>query len=213
MIHATRMSGPGAGMPGDPSLPHNWTHGVGTVHLEIMDLASRGVWLTQEPVTHERAAALAVPDGFIASGIGEAVADTAYFRRSPGAPADGPVETMVVDGLRFSLVARPGTPETGPDGVLVLPVEKHHVVRYAAGRTIEIMDCGDGHDYVPLTAGARRVGADPARPLRPRVLPAGWSVRPVRLETDLVVELPCPTRAAFFFASGDSFQGPVRLGL
>ena len=51
-----------------------------------------------------------------------------------------------------------------------------------------------------------------AGPPKPRLLPEGWSVRQVHLDSDLVVDLPCPTRAAFFWSSGDSFQGPIRLG-
>jgi len=205
-------SPPGLGVA---SWAENWTIGAGTLHLEIMHLATGSVWLAQQEVSPERAAALAMPEGFVASGIGCAVADLAFFARSPGADADGPLETLDVDGLRFARVASPGTPEPGFEGLLVLPVYKHHRVLYSAGRTIEVMDCGDGFDYVPLTAKARRVGADPARaprPPKPRLLPEGWSVRQVHLDSDLVVDLPCPTRAAFFWSSGDSFQGPIRLG-
>lgn len=211
-MHTATRTGPRE-IPGERAWTDNWTRGAGTLHMEIIHPESGGVWLTQEAVSDESAAALSMPDGFLPSGIGEAVADEAFFRRSPGAAVDGPLDTMAVEGVRFCLVARPGVPETGLAGVLVLPVEKHHVVRYAAGRTIEIMDCGDGGDYVPLTARVRRIGADPGRPTRDRVLPDGWSVRSVTLAVDLVVELPCPTRAAFFLASGDSFQGPLRLGL
>ena len=39
--------------------------------------------------------------------LGGAVADAAYFSRSPGATADGPLDAMEVDGLRFSFVGRP----------------------------------------------------------------------------------------------------------
>lgn len=206
------------GRNGNPDWADNWTRGANLLHLEIAQPATMAVWLAQEPVTHERAAGLSLPPGFLFSGIGLSVADLAFFSRSPGTAVDGPLETVVVDGLRFARVARPGMPEPTPEGasggLIVLPVEKHHRVIYAAGRSIEVMDCGDGLDYVQVTAQARRVETDPARaarPFRPRVLPTGWSVRTIRLEQDLVVDLPCPTRAAFFFGCGDSFQGPVRL--
>lgn len=191
----------------------NWTHGAGTVHGEILHQESRSVWLAQEATTPAAFDALELPDGFLKTGIGESVADVAYFRRSPGAASDGPLETFDVGGMRFARVAVPGVPEPGFRGVLVMPVEKHHRVLYAAGRTLEIMDCGDGRDYVPLMANAAMPGMPPRTDPRPRVLPPGWKVRSVILAADLVVELPCPTRITLFSRTGESFQGPVRLGL
>jgi hypothetical protein len=200
-----------AAIPGGrPDWTDNWTLGAGLLRMELMHPASRSVWLAQEPVTDADFDALAPPDGFVKSGIGRSVADAAYFRRSPGAERDGPLETRVLGGLRFSRVARPGAPEPGFPGVLVLPVFKHHVVLYRAGRPLDVMSFGDGFDYVPLVAEARGVGGAARRAAGP--LPGGWSRRTLRLERDLVVELPNPARVAFF-PDGDSFQGPVRLEL
>jgi len=187
---------------GNPAWSDNWTSGGRTPHMEI--ISGRRVWLAQAPCTVEIFDRLQVPEGFLKSGVGNAVADVAYFGRSPDADVDGPLETIEVGGIRFAYVARPGRPETGHEGVLVLPVHKHHRVLYRAGRVLEVMDAGDGADYVPLAASAR-----PDAP--PRRLPAGWSIREITLARDLVVDLPCPTRVTFF-PSGDSFQGPVRLG-
>jgi len=121
-----------------------------------------------------------------------------------------------VGGVRLARVARAvGAPEPALDGVRVFPVDKHHLLLFRAGRTLEIMDFGDGCDYVPLVTRARGPIAGSGRPSgtpRARVLPSGWSVREVTLARDLVVELPNPTRVAFF-ANGDSFQGPLRLAL
>lgn len=198
---------------GNPDWIDNWTRGrAGHLHGEVLDTATGTVWLGQEPMSREEFDRLELPDGFVKTGIGEAVADAAFFRRSPGAEADGPLETRDIAGVRFSLVARPGAPDSPLPGLFVLPVHKHHRVLYASGSTIEVMDCGDGADYVPLVRNAVMAGRRADRPARPRVLPDGWSVRRVTLDRDLVVELPCPTRVTFF-ASGDSFQGPVRLGL
>jgi hypothetical protein len=203
----------GASAPyGIPDAVHawrdNWTHGAGTLHMEILHLASRSVWLAQEAVTHERFDSIVLPDGFAKTGIGAAVADVAWFARSPGDATDGPLETIEIDGLRFARVAVPGAPEPGFRGVLVLPVHKHHTVLYRAGRTLEVMECGDGCDSVPLVTGARGPGLGVRTAAR--TLPDGWSVRTLTLDRDLVVRLPNPTRVAFF-ANGDSFQGPVRL--
>ena len=193
----------------------NWTLHADTTHAEIMEVATGLVWLAQEPMTRARFDALLLPERFVKTGIGESVADEAYFRRSPDAPTDGPVETLWIDGFEFSLVARPDMPERTFPGGLILPVHKHHVVRYAAGRSIQIMDCGDGHDYVQLTANAQMMARPPrpvGEPVPPRRMPGDWSVREVSLAHDLVVELPCPTRVVFF-TNGDSFQGPLALGL
>jgi hypothetical protein len=191
---------------GRPEWTDNWTTGGLALHMEIM--SGRNVWLAQGPCTVEQYDALELPEGFMRTGIGRAVADVAYFRRSPDAAEDGPVETMDVGGIRFARVARPGRPEPPRDGVFVLPVYKHHRVLYRAGRTIEVLRADDGFDYVPLVSGARMAAGDVDG--SPRVLPDGWTVREVALQADLVLELPCPTRVTFF-TSGDSFQGPLRL--
>ncbi|MCW5889512.1 MAG: hypothetical protein KIT14_03070 [bacterium] len=192
---------------GNPDWTDNWTTGGHVLHMEIM--SGRYVWLAQGACSVEQYERLALPEGFMRTGIGRAVADAAYFARSPDADADGPVETMEVDGVRFARVARPGRPEPPREGLFVLPVHKHHRVLYRAGRTIEVLRADDGGDYLPLVAGARMAASDMDG--RPRVLPDGWVVREVALDADLVVDLPCPTRVTFF-TSGDSFQGPVRLG-
>ncbi|HEY2774898.1 MAG TPA: hypothetical protein VGK20_12705 [Candidatus Binatia bacterium] len=207
-----RSSGDGGEDLGNPSWSDNWTTGHPALHGEIMDVESRSVWLCQQPISYERYDALALPDGFIRTGIGGSTADLAYFRRSPGRDSDGPLQVRDIDGVRFSFVATPGEPEAMLPGLVILPVSKHHRVLYRAGRAIEIMDCGDGFDYVPLVAEARMAGRRRDRPLPPRTAPKGWSSRFVTLARNLLVELPCPTRVTFF-ASGESFQGPVRLGL
>lgn len=197
---------------GTPGWTDNWTVGREVLHGEVCDTGTGLVWLAQAPMTRSQFDALELPEGFVKTGIGESVADLAFFSRSPGASADGPVETCEIGGFRFSLVARPGIPEMPGRGVFVLDVEKHHRVLYRAGTTIEVMDFGDGADYVQLTRNAVMAGRRADAPRRERVLPEGWSVRTVTLAEDLVVDLPCPTRVCFF-ACGDSFQGPLRLGI
>lgn len=212
-------SGPGAlpgafpgAFPGNPAWTDNWTLGHDDLHGELFEMETGRVWLAQAPMTREQYEALELPDGWTRTGIGESVADAAYFSRSPGAAADGPVETREIGGVRFSFVARPGAPEMPARGVFVLDVDKHHHLLYRAGKTIEIMTFGDGADYVPLVRKAVMGGRGPEVLTRPRVLPDGWSVRTVTLSKDLVVDLPAPTRVCFF-TCGDSFQGPLHLGL
>ena len=191
-------------MLGNFAWADNWTMGVGVLHIQVM--SGRRVWLAQAPCTREQFDRLELPEGFAKIGVGMAVADIAYFRRSPDAVADGPLETIEIGGIRFAYIAKLGRPEPARDGVSVLSVYKHHRVLYRAGRVLEILDAGDGFDYVPLAARARLMSESDADRLR--ILPAGWSIRKVVIRDDLLVELPCPTHA-MLLTSGDAFQGPV----
>lgn len=195
---------------GNPAWSDNWTLAGLDIYGEIMHPETRSVWLSQQPFTLEEYSALQVPEGFLKSGTGRSSHDLAFFRRSPGGTVDGPLATTKIGDRTFSRVARPGPPEPGFNGVLVLPVYKYHNVMFRAGRTIEIMDCGDGWDYVPQVTEMRGLPGVP--PTAERVLPDGWSVREILLQEDLHVEVPCPARVCLFF-SGHIFHGPVRLGL
>lgn len=132
---------------GEPAWIDNWTIDQGGLLMEIMETATRNVWLCHSPVTADRYRSLELPDGFVTSGLGRAVADVAHFRRPPGAGEPGPLEVMETDGLRFACLARPGAPEAGIAEAIVLPVDKHHSMFYAAGRTIEVLDLGDGSGF------------------------------------------------------------------
>ena len=195
---------------GNPVWRHNWTPVGGRDHVEVIRHDDRTVWLCQQPMSRDEFDAIETPEGWSKLGIGGGLHDAAFFRRSPGKPFDGPLETVEIGGWTFAQVARPGKPEPGFEGVTVLPVYKYHRVGFVAGRTISILDMGDGWDYVPQVAGAgfRPDAASGAAP----TMPEGWSVREVTLEADLLVELPYPARVCFF-DTGDSWQGPVRLDL
>ncbi|ARN75219.1 hypothetical protein BST96_14500 [Oceanicoccus sagamiensis] len=199
---------------GNPDWPQNWTLDGLQRYGEIMELSTLKVWLCQQSFTPEQYDALKVPEGFIKSGTGCATHDAAFFRRSPQEQQNGPLETMSVDGRLFSLVAIPGQADPAytleKDGLLVITVNKHHSVMFAKGRTLEILSMGDGRDYVPQIKGAAGLPGLPDS--QERVLPEGWTIRELTLEEDLFVEVPFPARVSFF-ASGDSFQGPVTLSV
>lgn len=190
----------------------NWTLGGCEFYGEIMDTATFGVWLTTEPISPELYAALQVPDGYRKSGCGRSQHDAAYFRRPPNAESDGPVETIRVDNYTFALVARPGVPESGFDGVTVLPVYKSHRLLFRAGRTLEIIDTNDefpgGTSLIPQVTEThlkkRRAES------RPRTMPEGWSSRFITLNDDVVIDLPSPARVAIF-NNGDIFHGPTTI--
>lgn len=188
----------------------NWTLGGVEFYGEIMDNATFGVWLTTESITPDDYAALQIPDGFRKSGCGRSQHDAAFFRRPPGADTDGPVDTIQVDGRTFALVARPGRPEPGFDGVTVLPVFKSHRVLFRAGRTLEIIDTNDG--FEGGTSLLPQVTETHLKQRRtesvPRQMPPGWTSRFITLTDNLVVDLPSPARVAIF-KNGEIFHGPT----
>lgn len=181
---------------GDPRWLDNWTTGSG-LRMEIMDRLGK-VWLCQQPVTQEQAGNLMLPDGASLVGVAGAVADTAYFGRSPGATVDGPLDAMEVDGLRFSFVGRVLASER-VDGVTVLSIDKHHTMLYAAGRVIDVLDFGNGTVATPAWIGSAPTGDVD--------LPNDWTVRAVELDADLVAVIPNP--ATVVMVDGSGFHGPL----
>ena len=197
---------------GNPSWSANWSLGGCEFYGEVMDDATFGVWLSIETISPEEYAALIVPEGFRKSGVGRSQHDAAFFRRPPNANNDGPVETTHIDNREFALVARPGRPEKGFEGVTVLPVFKSHRVFFAAGRTLEVIDTND--DFVggtTLLSQAVESHLNQRRSeIKPRRMPEGWTSRFITLTENLIVDLPCPARVAIF-SNGDIFHGPTTI--
>lgn len=201
---------------GDRSLQSNWHNVSNHACCEIMQLATGNTWLSQQPISAEQYEQLSLPQGFVKSGHAVGAMDLAYFRRSPDAAEDGPLQTMQVDGYLFMHVARPEKIEKAPDGshyqgLKIVQVTKHHNLLFKAGRTVEIISCPNAMDYISVIASGS-IGFTETQQDGKRHLPKGWTSKEVRLETELLVELPCPTRA-LFFDNGESFQGPINLGI
>lgn len=195
---------------GDASWEANWSLGGCEFYGEVMDDATFGVWLSTTPISPEEYASLQTPEGFRKSGVGRSQHDAAFFRRPPNADTDGPVDTVLIGDRRFALVARPGRPEEGFTGVMVLPVHKSHRVMFEAGRTIEVLDTNDdflgGTTLLPqaVESHLNHRRTEPKQ----RAMPTGWTSRLVTLTETLVVDLPCPARVAIF-NNGDIFHGPT----
>lgn len=169
-------------------------------HMEIMDTREVKVWQAMSAVTREEYQALAIEPPYLKLGVGLAAMDSAYFRRSPGAAADGPMEARELFGYSWRYCARPqGAPElvAGPEGPRKLRVDKHHVLLYRAGRELSYLVLPDGTEHVHVISGEA-----------PLVLPEGWELRSEHLDHELKIELPAPA-TVFFFPNGDSYQGPV----
>ena len=176
------------------------------LHMEILDTSTRQVWQALEPATREDYDALELEPPFIKVGIGSGAMDESYFRRSPGAAADGPMKTLELGGHTWSYCARPlevAQPEliqpAGEPGPRRIRVDKHHSLVFHAGRSLQLIRIPDFTEYVHTIAGNG-----------PLQLPDGWTLREIEVREKLTVHLPAPA-TAFFFPNRDSFQGPVEI--
>ncbi len=186
------------------------------LHAEVLDLGTGYVWQSHGPMSREVYGALELPAKHIKVGIGTGVMDEHFFRRSPGATADGPLCEREIAGHRFIHCANPpkGGPETplGDDPKFLL-VDKYHSLIFEPGSTVLVLADTDGRDFVQLIAVSREGGSvlqpeDAAAGNAGLELPDGWKLRNEWFEARTTIHLPHPTQA-WFFANGASFQGPV----
>ena len=180
--------------------PRNRTLAPRELHLELMDPRSFDVWLCQSPVTAAQVKAFKPEAPYLKSGAAHAAMDAAWFLRSPGAACEGELESRSIGGLEFVRVARPLgfkglAPGASPTRV---EVDKHHVLRFAAGRALMFAKIGDNW-FVQQTVRSDGEAFAP---------PADWMMRLVLLNRDWEVRLPAPA-TVWFFRNLDSFAGPV----
>ena len=170
--------------------------------MEVMDHATGEVWMSLDEVTPAQAKALEIGSRMVKYGPAVSSMDLAWFDRSPGAGADGPLAEREIGGLRFRLVAKPGkfTPLPGGSGVEAM-VDKHHCVVFAAGRDLEFLINPEGSAFVEQV--------DALADSKPIELPPGFSLRRLTLTKPWVLRAPRPAKAYFFFPSYRSFQGPI----
>ncbi len=170
--------------------------------MEVVDTNTGSVWMSAAPATLAQFKSLQLGDSLMPMGIGFASMDCAGFRHSPDGEGE-PVRQRVIDGVTFINVATPGKPApTVPDGgPLRIEVNKGQTIGFDAGRDVVLMECDEG-TFVEL------VGDDKGD--SERVLPAGATLRTIRLESPWIVPLPTPTITYFWMEKNlRSFQGPV----
>lgn len=187
---------------GIPEWADNWTLGPG-LRFELMEIATRRVFLYQPPVTAAELAEFDVPEGFTHVLAGAAQADMAFFSRSPGADGDGPVEIVELGGRRFAHIAQPMGIDTAASGAVEMTIDKHHALLHRAGRVLDVLDFGDGTVATPAWGAP-----DPAVGLTDRMLEDEWTLRRLRLTTDLLVTIPNPARVIVLDESF-GFHGPI----
>ena len=185
--------------------PTNATPMIGAqeLHGEVLDPSTGNVWQSLGPLSRRDYESLPIDSSWIRVGIGTGAMDEHWFARSPGADSDGPMEQLEIGRHRFGLCARPQSAPIrahGSGGPMQLLVEKHHVLRFAAERDVSVLELADGQRFVHVIEG----GPDKAA----LALPDGWRLHTLGLVEDWVVTLPTPT-SVFFFANGDSYQGPL----
>jgi hypothetical protein len=126
--------------------------------MEVMDTASRMVWMSASAVNLLDYESLEVGDPLIKSGLGRAAMDRAAFTHSPGTP-DGAVRERVVGGHLFINVATPSAPippipPKHPGGPMAFSVDKAHVLIRRFNRHVrQLGTTGDRH---PTQARSRQ---------------------------------------------------------
>ena len=177
--------------------------GAGDLFMEIQNAETREVWMCCEPTTEARFSQMEPSSPFIKSGYGRASMDRAAFAHSPRKPDE--FTAMNCDGKPFRHVATPlgFVPPASEGRPMQLSVDKHHLLGFDAGREVTVMEL-DGMSFIEVI-GSGEYDEDLA-------LPEGARLRRSRLAEPLVVLLPEPTTAFFWFGERlRSFQGPVDL--
>ena len=109
------------------------------------------------------------------------------------------LDTMEIDGLRFSFVGRPVAVER-VDDVTVMSIDKHHTMLYAAGRAIDVLDFGDGTVATPAWTGSAPIGRRRSTQRAGRCAPSSSAL-------DLLAVIPNPATVVMF--NGFGFHGPL----
>ncbi len=174
------------------------------LQMELMETTTRDVWLSASPVTMEFYKELTVQTPWIKLGIANGGMDSAGFRRSPGAEADGPLDVREFGGHRFIFVARPDKPvlPTVPGGPTKLVVHKHHTVGFIAGTKLRVLEDASGARFVEASRG--RGAADPSL----LKLEEGMRITEIELSQPWTVDIPAPA-SVYFFPTIDVFHGPI----
>ena len=200
-----------------PEVPaENYLTNCQQPHAEVIEVATRRVWQSVEPISREAFEQLALPEGISPVGRGAGVMDAHYFRQSPGAKGPGPVRDRVIDGRRFIHCANPpaaGAEQPIAGGPARLMVDKHHSLIFEAGSELTILRTDTGVDFIQvISASPEGGGLLQKGPVQTDgvTLPPGWHLRSEPAKARTVVDLPNPTEA-WFFVDGSSFQGPITI--
>lgn len=171
-------------------------------HGELIDTSTGKAWISLEPMTRGDHEALPLPPGFAHVALGRTAMEEHWFTRSPDEGEDGPMALREIGGHSFGHCARSlkMSQPFGPNGPREVLVEKHHGGHFAEGRRIPFVIDPEGRCFVHIVDS----GEDPSA----LELPEGFRLEWMELTEDWVFLLPTPA-TAWFFGTGDSFQGPI----
>ena len=190
-------------------------------HAEVIELSTKTVWQSRLPMTREGLKNLSLPNGCMVVGVGTAVMDEHYFRRSPGDAEDGPVSKRDISGHQFIHCANPparGAETPIPGGPQLLKVDKHHSLVFMPHCKVDVLCLPDGKEYIQVISATPEGGGimqkgvgqqDMASPSEAE-LPKDWHLRTLTFQSRTTIHLPNPTEC-WFFANGASFQGVVEV--
>ncbi len=172
--------------------------------FEVIDLRTKKVWLTAD-FTTEEFKALKVPLLWKKmDSVREACFDNSKFLKSPGCKEGGNYNESLMFGREFLHVCKiKEFPKYLDESKLIYItiLEKYHEVTFNSGRTIRVLVCPEGKQYIMMTRDLDRTKDIPE-------LPDGWELKEGRLSQDLTVVLS-GRNEIIRTDNNDSFQGPL----
>lgn len=180
----------------------NFKGGVG---YEIIDFVNREVWATTE-FTPEEFEAFSFPVHWVLWRKNDprmGWADSAQFLQSPGCNETGQYTYLHAFGKTFFKVVELDKMHRADEGGLIrrVELEKYHVLSYAAGRSVSILENPEGERFI----GVARTSPPPAYA---PTLPKGWRITSRSLTADLQVDLTGRV-SVIRLDNEDSYQGPL----
>ncbi|MEO1591820.1 MAG: hypothetical protein AAFU71_11080, partial [Cyanobacteria bacterium J06632_22] len=131
------------------------------------------------------------------------LANRGQFLRSPGC-ADGQYSYLQAFDREFLQVVKllDRNPALNAQGLIhAVELEKYHVLTYAAGRTVSILQSPTGEQYIGVSQSLDRPNHAPT-------LPEGWTLMESWLSEELQVDLTGRVRV-LRLDNEDSYQGPL----
>ena len=174
---------------------------------ELIDLRGRRAWLTTE-WTPEEYADFSLPLSWVFWRKNDprvGLPDQSRFLRSPGCESDGQFTYMHAFDREFLQVVRLGKihrPRDGSGLIRRIELEKHHVLTFSAGRTVNVLENPAGEHFISVSRSLDRRNDTPT-------LPEGWTLTERFLTEDLQVDLTGNV-SVLRLDNEDSYQGPLQ---
>ncbi len=176
---------------------------------ELLNLADGDVWATRS-WTPEDYAEFSLPVSWAFWRKNDpriTLADRGQFLQSPGCDI-GQYSYMKAFDKEFLQVVQliaMNQPVDRQGLIRAVELEKYHVLHYAAGRTVSILQDPSGQQFIGVSQSLERSTVTPT-------LPEGWTLAEHQLTEDLQVDL-LEQVTVLRLDNEDSFQGPLPQGI